>query len=275
MSLKQLEKIRQFERTSIATPIKAVAPRGARLLDIGAGTGWQAQYFVDEGYDVTAIDMSTSTYAHDRVFPITDYDGRTIPAPDATFDAVYSSNVLEHVGHADAFQREIMRVLKPGGIAVHIVPSGSWRTYSNVAHYPYILKRALVHARSGPEASHLSPSDTARLGTTKVETGVSRAGRLFRRALLPQRDGEVGNALTEIYHFSRWRWRRLFESNGWIIDSHTSNGLFYTGTYLLGTRLSIQARTKLSRLLGGSCHVFVLHPAPQSERRTGADAANG
>jgi|GEM_PF-276059 len=254
MSLAQLEKIRRFELAQIAAIVERTTPKGARLLDIGAGTGWQARHFADAGYDVTAIDMPSSVYLHDRVFPIVEYDGHRIPAGDATFDAIYSSNVLEHIAHADAFQREIRRVLKPGGVVVHVVPSGSWRLHSNLSHYPYILKRAAAIARRRPGA------DAAAHQGSAGRPADSGGARRWEQILFPARDGEVGNALTEIWHFSRWRWRHLFERNGWRVESRQSNHLFYTAKYLLGSRLSIAARSRLSRIAGGSCHVFVLRP---------------
>jgi len=49
---------------------------------------------------------------------------RPLPFPDASFDATYSSHVLEHLAPADgrAFLGEQLRVLKPGGICRVVVP---------------------------------------------------------------------------------------------------------------------------------------------------------
>jgi SAM-dependent methyltransferase len=42
--------------------------------------------------------------------------------PDASFDAIFSLSVLEHVTHIHDAAREITRLLKPGGITMHAVP---------------------------------------------------------------------------------------------------------------------------------------------------------
>ncbi len=42
--------------------------------------------------------------------------------PDASFDAIFSISVLEHVTHIHDAGREITRLLRPGGITMHAVP---------------------------------------------------------------------------------------------------------------------------------------------------------
>lgn len=49
-------------------------------------------------------------------------DITSIPHTDNAFDVVFCSHVLEHVPDDRAAMREIMRVLKPGGWAVIMVP---------------------------------------------------------------------------------------------------------------------------------------------------------
>jgi 2-polyprenyl-3-methyl-5-hydroxy-6-metoxy-1,4-benzoquinol methylase len=90
-------------------------PPSGRVLEIGAGTGWQAQVLERRGYQVSAIDLAQSPYRADRVWPVAEYDGRTIPFGDGLFDIVFTSNVLEHIPHVREFQKEIHRVLKPEG----------------------------------------------------------------------------------------------------------------------------------------------------------------
>jgi SAM-dependent methyltransferase len=49
-------------------------------------------------------------------------DITAIPFPEATFDAIYCSHVLEHVPDDRRAMREFYRVLKPGGWAILLVP---------------------------------------------------------------------------------------------------------------------------------------------------------
>jgi SAM-dependent methyltransferase len=61
-------------------------------------------------------------------------DIEAIDAPDASYDCIVCSHVLEHVDDCKAL-REIHRVLKPGGVALIMVPviEGWAKTYENPA----------------------------------------------------------------------------------------------------------------------------------------------
>ncbi len=53
---------------------------------------------------------------------IISFDGRNIPFPDASFDNVICTEVLEHADDPVMLTAEILRVLKPGGSLVATVP---------------------------------------------------------------------------------------------------------------------------------------------------------
>lgn len=211
-TLDHLEAIRRYE-LDIALQL---LPLKGRLLEIGAGTGWQALELEKRGYDVSAIDLPSSKYRENRIRTITDYDGKEIPFEDNVFDIVFSSNVFEHVPHIVEFQKEIHRVLKPDGYALVVLPSSSWRLWTNITH-------------------------------------------LLKYWTIPPTHGEhAGNPLMEIYYFSSRWWSRLFHETGWIVVTQDSNRLFYTGPSIADSRLHMSTRRKLSRVLGSSCHIFVL-----------------
>jgi len=109
-------------------------PKIGHVLEIGAESGWQAKALANRGYVVSAIDIQSCNYKTERVWSVTEYDGHKIPFPDQTFDIVFSSNTLEHIPHLYDFQKEIQRVLKQDGIACHLLPSSTWRWWTNITH---------------------------------------------------------------------------------------------------------------------------------------------
>lgn len=137
-----LQQIREYELQQILP----LLPKSASILEIGAGSGWQARCLMESGYHIEAIDIAASQYVEHQAFPITVYDGRSIPFSDDTFDVVFSSNALEHIAHLSEFESEIKRVLKPTGIAVHIVPTTAWRFWTLITHHFYVLQRLLEYA---------------------------------------------------------------------------------------------------------------------------------
>ena len=85
-------------------------------------------------YDPHARDVvchTTYRFADVELPLVTGNDPVTLPFPDATFDAVLSCGVLEHVDDERGSLREIRRVLKPGGFFfIYQLPqTGSWLEY--------------------------------------------------------------------------------------------------------------------------------------------------
>jgi SAM-dependent methyltransferase len=255
LSLEHLEVIRRAEIDRIVP----LFPAGARILEIGAGTGAQARELERRGYQVTAIELANSNYAAHRVFPITDYDGRTIPLPDASVDVAFSSNTLEHVPDLAHMHAEIRRVLAPSGYCIHVLPTHTWRLWTTLTSY---LEAVSFTVSSLPQLlPHGLPRDAElrRLGAAWYRTARHTVG-----LCLPRRHGERGNVVSETWLFHpRW-WRRNFERNGFVVVRDEPMGLFYTGEVLLGQRLGLAARARLARVLGSSCHLFKLAPGREA-----------
>jgi SAM-dependent methyltransferase len=254
LSLNHLNAIRAVELDRIGSYL----PVGARILEIGAGTGRQALELQQRGFEVTAIDVAESVYATHRVFPVNDYDGRTFPPADASIDVVFSSNMLEHVPDLARMHAEIHRVLAPGGICIHTLPTHTWRFWTTLTSY---IEAISFSVSSIPQLVPQAPPRAAelrRLGRAWYRTFRHAAGLCF-----PRRHGERGNVISELWLFHpRW-WRRNFEENGFAVVAHEPMGLFYTGQQLLGLRLGLAARKRLARVLGSSCYLFKLVPVPR------------
>jgi SAM-dependent methyltransferase len=223
-------------RTAEIERVAAWFRPGARVLEVGAGTGQQAIELARRGFAVEAIELASSVYAGDRLFPITDYDGRRIPFPDASFDIVFSSSVLEHVPDLTELHAEIRRVLRPGGRAVHVVPRHTWRLWSTVSAFPLALQQ---FAADGKQRWALAPRRAA-------------------AAFYQRRHGERGNLISETWLFRPGWWRRNFRDNGFEILREAPMGLFYTGNMIFRENWPIARRARLARVLGSATHVFEL-----------------
>jgi SAM-dependent methyltransferase len=93
---------------------------GARLLEIGAGTGQDSAWFRAEGMRVVAVDLSPAMVSHCRAKGLEAYerDFLGLGFPERSFDAVYAMNCLLHVPDRDlpAVLAAIRSVLRPGGL---------------------------------------------------------------------------------------------------------------------------------------------------------------
>lgn len=197
-----------------------------------------------------SIDVTSPSYGA-LYFPVEAYDGNTIPYRDKAFDIVFSSNVLEHVHDLDAALRESQRVLKPDGLAIHILPTPAWRLWTSIAHYGYLVRRILNAGR--PVGDGSVPSLTEK---TRSRGMLYAIGRI----LVAGPHGNYPNALSELYYFSERRWLTVFRRVGFrVIEAKTSN-IFYTGYGLL-PGLSLRSRKSMSNYLGAATRIYVLRKA--------------
>ena len=105
----------------------------ARLLDIGCGTGWIADHFVD----YTGVDGSPDAVAaateRNRNVSLHDVD-RPLPFDDASFDGVVLKDLLEHVADPVAVVREALRVLRPSGRVFASSPDAQRWVWDDYTH---------------------------------------------------------------------------------------------------------------------------------------------
>lgn len=117
---------------------RLACPPGARILDLGSPKDLAHHLARDRGYRVVSVDILPSEVETSRRYPPPGnsagagsgsvqaemQDGRRLSYGDHTFDAAYSVSVLEHIpdrGDSAAI-RELVRVVKPGGVVVVTVP---------------------------------------------------------------------------------------------------------------------------------------------------------
>jgi SAM-dependent methyltransferase len=150
-----------------------------RILDAGCGTGRNIHYLINEGYDVTAIDIHPQSVPNllpekFHLSPIENFSH-----PDASFDFIICNTVLHFAtddAHFEAMLKNLFRLLKPGGIFFarlattigiehQIEPLGGRRSRTLDGGERYLADAALLHHIE--EKQGLTPLDP--LKTTIVE----------------------------------------------------------------------------------------------------------
>ncbi len=114
----------------LAEPFLAYAavPDGAAILDVGCGTG-SLTFAAARGREVTGVDSSdiylkaarhrAQTEGHSVRFEQADV--RALPFANASFDAVLAQLVLQFIPDPAAALREMIRVVRPGGVVAAAV----------------------------------------------------------------------------------------------------------------------------------------------------------
>jgi SAM-dependent methyltransferase len=126
---------------------------GTALLDLGCGVGWATRLAATRGhvreavgldFSRTALHAAAGAGATDVAAAALDGaparivwvcgDGTALPFPDASFDRAFSFGSMEHFPDVAGGFRELARVLRPGAIAVTVVPNFYVRTAQPVEH---------------------------------------------------------------------------------------------------------------------------------------------
>lgn len=156
---------------------------GELVLDLGCGFGRHAFEAFRRGARVVACDMAVAELEEVRALfeamvlegeaPPTGMavtasgDATRLPFPDATFDRVIASEVMEHIPDDTAALDELVRVLRPGGVLAVTIPSWlpekiCW-ALSDEYHAP---KAVGGHVRIYTENELRSKMETAKLEPT-------------------------------------------------------------------------------------------------------------
>ncbi|HEY9218255.1 MAG TPA: class I SAM-dependent methyltransferase, partial [Phenylobacterium sp.] len=88
-------------------------PQGARVLDIGCGSGDIAAAIMARRPDVAIQGVDVFVRPETRI-PVAGYDGKTLPYADQTFDVAMMVDVLHHTDDPAAVMAEAKRVAKQG-----------------------------------------------------------------------------------------------------------------------------------------------------------------
>ena len=133
--------------------------KGKKLLEVGAGVGTfliiARTKFGIEAFGVEPSEDEFSSFNEVSLALLKEYNlpsnmvaksvAEKLPFPDASFDFVYSTNVLEHVKNPSKVLSESIRVLKPGGYLQFVIPNyfSFWEGHYGII-WPCITNKSLA-----------------------------------------------------------------------------------------------------------------------------------
>jgi len=146
---------RNFEATRL---LRLGGPMlGGRALEIGCGRGVGSEIILDlfgaDSVDAFDLDPRMLALARERLAPrgsrvrLWVGDATSIPAPDASYDAVFDFGIIHHVPRWRLALAEVRRVLKPGG-----------RFYAEEVLASVVRNRVLRHLLEHPQTDRFDTS---------------------------------------------------------------------------------------------------------------------
>jgi SAM-dependent methyltransferase len=158
---------------------------GARVLDVGCGSGRWTRFAADRAAFVDGVDpsdaarvaaMATKSCPNVR---ITHASVETLPFPDRAFDVVMSVGVLHHVPDPEAAIARVARCVRPGGLLylyLYYKLDGRPFTYRAAFHASNVLRAVISRLPEGPR------NTASEIAAVAVYGPFVTLARLLRRA---------------------------------------------------------------------------------------------
>lgn len=208
---------RRLDRQAAATrphrrPLYARAGlAGARVLDVGCGTGGVTADFVGLARDVVALDIdgamarkAAQALAGPSPGAVLLADGRALPFADSTFDAAVCNLVLLWSPDPAKVVAEMARVVRPGGTVLATMEPD----YGGKVHFPENPLIDLVFQGEGVRRRGGDPHAGRKLRSHFVAAGLrAEVGIAAPEVLTPEQD-------LDVFRRNRLHYRRLLAEAG-------------------------------------------------------------
>jgi len=225
----------EFQLNAFRWLRQADLPAGARILDYGCGSGAEVSCLVQAGYDAHGVDIleywGRDKHLHGQALDVDSLDvdqpelaGRLqvmdpstslLPFPDDFFDLVVSEQVMEHVFDLEPTFQEQARVLRPGGLGIHRMPSSTslMEAHTNVPvvalnRYRWYLAAWAIAGRRNQRQHGLTWRDT--VASNQSLFGTTHYVPRSRMLEYARRAGLKAHFMRDYFHFSQSRLSRFF-----------------------------------------------------------------
>lgn len=194
--------------------IERIAKPGARVADIGCGTGGLLAQLAPK-YDAIGVEMdATARDACSRrgLNVLAGHLPDAIPLPDASCDLVVSSEVVEHVENDRGAVARLAALLAPGGTLIITVPAHQWMwSEHDVANhhfrrYTRAQVRALIEG-TGLEVSLLTYQMVALfplMAAARFAAKLRGSGNLAAGAEIKPLPRAVNGVLRRVFEVEKW-----------------------------------------------------------------------
>ena len=146
-----------FQRHVIAYEMAAGMVAGRAVLDAGVGEGYGAALLASTAASVVGVDIEPDVIEHAAAtYPSVRFqtaDLVALPFPAASFDAVVSFQVIEHLQRPREFVSECARVLRPGGRLILSTPNRLTFSPTGIRNPFHTVEFAAAELRTVLEAS--------------------------------------------------------------------------------------------------------------------------
>jgi len=168
----------QAQKSDVRRFLKPAKP-GARLLDVGCGTGHWSRFFASLGYEVVGVDISQKMIQVAKTCPaphcrLQVADALALPFGDHRFGIVAAMSTIEFVSDASVALVEMFRCVKPNGAVLigtlnRLAPINRHRLAKG--RQPYASGRLLT---PGELRKLLAPFGRVRMVASSPNTGRRR-----------------------------------------------------------------------------------------------------
>lgn len=277
IAIKWINHNRREELEALRSVLESL-PAQAKLLEIGGGNGFLAQRLAEMGFDIISIDPKPRQPAF---YPVQHGHCDNLDFADDSFDAIFSSNVLEHVDDLPAALAEMKRVLKPNGTMIHTMPTPFTTVLTMITQpigylfglgfvFNQIIKFLTSRLRLSPKScsndSRGPPSGSVNmsLNRTTVATTLKMLNPL--RLIVCPPHGTSPSCLTELRDWRPDAWKKKFQQAGFRVNAVVDLPMTYSRHSVLPFCL-ITLRKHLAASGKTSCRAFVVQKNQASRDR--------
>lgn len=194
-------------------------------LELGAGDGFQSDFVSEYVEKLIVTDINPERLkkqnTESREYRICDAEKVSNVFKNQTFDFIFSSNLLEHLPNPLEALKNMHKILKDGGVVIHIIPSPFWKICHLFFYIPNILVQAIeiifkknriaIFSKKMRNFRGLNEGSKSSNEYDNNVKAIKAPRRTFFQMLMPAPHGVSSNNIKEFYALTRKRWKEEFQ----------------------------------------------------------------